>query len=151
MALGLPVIGADAGAIPEIVTPDVDGLLFSADDEVELAEAIARLMDDSELRDRLGQTARQTVMERFDSRIGAAVLYEGLSALRLRGSRRRSLIPSRLGGPSDRDVGLRQAEKTLAPDLTVREQFCIPGRHEAQLVDQQRQSSDGGPTSIRRP
>ena len=78
MALGLPVIGADAVGIPEIITPELDGLLFSADDEVGLAEAVARLMDDSELRDRLGQTARQTVMERFDSRIGAAVLYEGL-------------------------------------------------------------------------
>ena len=78
MALGLPVIAADAGGIPEIVTPDVDGLLVSADDEVELAEAIARVMDDSGLRDRLAESGRQTAVERFDSRIGAAVLYEGL-------------------------------------------------------------------------
>ena len=78
MALGLPVVGADAGGIPEIITPELDGLLFSADDAVGLAEAVARLMDESELRNRFGQTARRTAVERFDSRIGAAVLYEAL-------------------------------------------------------------------------
>jgi colanic acid/amylovoran biosynthesis glycosyltransferase len=78
MALGLPVIGADAGGIPEIITPEWDGLLVPAEDEVVLAAAVARLMDDPELRERLARNARQTVVHRFDSRIGAATLYERL-------------------------------------------------------------------------
>jgi hypothetical protein len=78
LALGLPVVGTDAGGIPEIITTERDGLVVPAEDDERLAEAIARLMDDPELRRRLGTNARQTAIERFDSRIGAASLYEHL-------------------------------------------------------------------------
>ena len=78
MALGLPTIGTDAGGVGEIITPERDGLLVPPEDDERLAMAIARLMDDPELRRRLGENARQTIVERFDSRIGAASLYERL-------------------------------------------------------------------------
>lgn len=76
MALGLPTIGTDAGGVGEIITDGHDGLLVPPEDDERLAAAIARLQDDSELRKRLGRNARQTIVDRFDSRIGAATLYE---------------------------------------------------------------------------
>jgi colanic acid/amylovoran biosynthesis glycosyltransferase len=82
LALGIPVVGTDAGGIPEIITTGRNGLVVPAEDDERLAEAIARLMDDPELRRRLGTNARQTAIRRFDSRIGAASLYEHLGASR---------------------------------------------------------------------
>ena len=78
MALGLPTIGTDVGGSAEIITSEQDGLLVPSEDDERLAAAIARLMDDPELRRRLGRNARRTAVERFDSRIGAATLYEHL-------------------------------------------------------------------------
>jgi colanic acid/amylovoran biosynthesis glycosyltransferase len=78
MALGLPTIGTAAGGVGEIITNEHDGLLIPPEDDEQLAAAVARLMDDPELRARLGGNARRTIVERFDSRIGAATLYERL-------------------------------------------------------------------------
>jgi glycosyltransferase involved in cell wall biosynthesis len=78
MALGLPTIGTDAGGVGEIITDEQDGLLVPPEDDERLAEAVARLQDDPPLRHRLGRNARRTIVERFDSRIGAAKLYERL-------------------------------------------------------------------------
>jgi glycosyltransferase involved in cell wall biosynthesis len=78
MALGLPTIGTDAGGVGEIITDGHDGLLVPPEDDDRLAAAIARLQDDPELRKRLGRNARQTIVDQFDSRIGAATLYERL-------------------------------------------------------------------------
>ena len=78
MALGLPTVGTAAGGVGEIITSERDGLLVPPEDDERLATAVARLMDDPELRRRLGENARQTIVERFDSRIGAAGLYERL-------------------------------------------------------------------------
>ena len=78
MALGLPTIGTDTGGVGEIITSERDGLLVPLDDAERLATAVARLMDEPELRRRLSKNARRTIVERFDSRIGAARLYERL-------------------------------------------------------------------------
>ena len=78
MALGLPTIGTDTGGVGEIITAERDGLLVPPDDAERLATAVARLMDEPELRRRLSANARRTIVERFDSRIGAAKLYERL-------------------------------------------------------------------------
>jgi glycosyltransferase involved in cell wall biosynthesis len=78
MALALPTIGTEAGGSAEIITNEEDGLLVPPEDEERLAVAIRRVIDDPELRARLARNARQTAVKRFDSRIGAAVLYERL-------------------------------------------------------------------------
>jgi colanic acid/amylovoran biosynthesis glycosyltransferase len=78
MALAVPTIGTDAGGVGDIITNEYDGLLVPADDEHRLAAAIQRLLEDPALRRRLGENARKTVVERFDSRIGAEKLYERL-------------------------------------------------------------------------
>jgi colanic acid/amylovoran biosynthesis glycosyltransferase len=78
MALGLPTIGTDAGGVGEIITNGHDGLLVPPNDEERLAVAIGRVMDDPALRSRLSANGRKTVVERFDSRLGAAKVYERL-------------------------------------------------------------------------
>jgi len=50
MASGLPVIGTDAGAIPEIVRDGANGFVFHPDDHNALAGDIIRLMDKKRLR-----------------------------------------------------------------------------------------------------
>ena len=61
MAMGKAVVVSSVAALTEIVTHDVDGLAFAKGDAVALSEAIARLIDDPELRARLGAAARRTI------------------------------------------------------------------------------------------
>jgi glycosyltransferase involved in cell wall biosynthesis len=65
MSFGLPVIATRVGGIPEIVTHEVNGLLLAPGDSDALAAAIARLMEDPALRERLGKAARETIATRF--------------------------------------------------------------------------------------
>ncbi len=61
LAHGLPIVSTTAGAIPDTVPADA-GLLVAPGDEVALAEALAQMMRDSDLRGRLAagaQNARQ--------------------------------------------------------------------------------------------
>ena len=65
MSWGLPTIATAVGGVPEIITHEVNGLLIPPGDTTALAAAIARLMSDAPLRQRLGVAARATVAERF--------------------------------------------------------------------------------------
>lgn len=78
MAAGIPAIGTAAGGVGEIITDGVDGLLVPPGDPEALAGAIGRLIRDPGLRERLGAAGRARIERAFDSRIGAATLYERL-------------------------------------------------------------------------
>lgn len=58
LAHGLPVISTRSGAIPQTVPPQA-GLLVPAGDSAALSVALARVLDDSELRARLAAGARR--------------------------------------------------------------------------------------------
>jgi glycosyltransferase involved in cell wall biosynthesis len=79
MAMRVAVIGTAAGGVGEIITPGVDGLLVPPSDPVRLAQAIRLLAEDPDYRARIAATGRRTVVERFDSRIGAATLFARLT------------------------------------------------------------------------
>ncbi len=64
-ANGKPVIGANAGGIPGVVTDDVDGLLVPFGDAPALATALRRILDDPPLARRLGEAGRQKVLTRY--------------------------------------------------------------------------------------
>jgi glycosyltransferase involved in cell wall biosynthesis len=61
MAMGLPVLAPRLENIRDLVTDDVNGLLFTPRDSRALAAGIARLAESPELRSRLGRQARSTV------------------------------------------------------------------------------------------
>jgi glycosyltransferase involved in cell wall biosynthesis len=57
-AFGLPIITTLCGGIAEQVRGDVNALLFGMCDSLELAQHIERLLDDKELRLRMGRNSR---------------------------------------------------------------------------------------------
>lgn len=61
MSHGLACVATTVGAIPEIIEDGVNGLLVPPKDARKLAEAILKLIGDSESRDRFGANARRTV------------------------------------------------------------------------------------------
>ncbi len=60
MACSLPVVGANYLAIPETVINGKNGLLFKLYDEKDLAGKMGILIDDKQLRKKLGKNARKT-------------------------------------------------------------------------------------------
>lgn len=65
LAQGVPVIEPRHGVFPELIEATGGGLLFEPGDARALADAIAKLMDDPALRERLGRAGRQAVLESF--------------------------------------------------------------------------------------
>ncbi|MET3008695.1 glycosyltransferase family 4 protein [Stenotrophomonas koreensis] len=68
-ACALPLVTTDVPGCREVVSDGVDGLLVPARDADALARAIARLQDDPELAQRLGEAARAKALAEFDERI----------------------------------------------------------------------------------
>ena len=64
--MGVPVVSTTVSAFPECITSEVNGLLVPPNDSAAFAAALARLLDDPELRQRLAAAGRQVVLERFD-------------------------------------------------------------------------------------
>jgi glycosyltransferase involved in cell wall biosynthesis len=60
MAQGLPVVAAPVGGIPELITHNQTGLLLEQD-RSDLPDQLNRLIENPDLRRRLGQNARQAV------------------------------------------------------------------------------------------
>jgi glycosyltransferase involved in cell wall biosynthesis len=58
LASGLPIVGSSVGAIPELVEHGTNGLLVRPGDVRAIAEAIARLADDPQLRREMGRGNR---------------------------------------------------------------------------------------------
>jgi glycosyltransferase involved in cell wall biosynthesis len=80
MGSGLPVVASRLSGIPELVTEGVDGLLVPPGDPEALADALARLADDPELRARLGAAGRETVLRGFDVDRNAGTLAARIRA-----------------------------------------------------------------------
>lgn len=65
MSTGLPVIASNISGIPELVEDGKSGILVRERDVEALASAIACIADDSDLRMRLGQAAREVVKAHY--------------------------------------------------------------------------------------
>ena len=65
LGCGVAVVVANTGATTDFVENEVNGLVRGADDTRETAAAITRLLNDPELRQRLGAEARRRAEERF--------------------------------------------------------------------------------------
>ena len=76
MASGLPVVSSRLSGIPELVEDEVSGLLVEPFEVEQLADALQRLADDTDLRGRLGGRARERVLAEFDVRSNAHELLD---------------------------------------------------------------------------
>lgn len=65
MAAGLPVIGTNVDGVPELIEHESNGLLVPSQDPDALRAAIVRLIDDPDLRARLGAEGRRLTDKRF--------------------------------------------------------------------------------------
>ncbi|GAA2229597.1 hypothetical protein GCM10010413_28030 [Promicromonospora sukumoe] len=84
MASGLPVVAADAMALPHLVRPGVNGWLYTPGDVRELANRLGDLLADAGLRHRMGAAGRELVAAHaVDGTLDAfAEIYEKVHAMR---------------------------------------------------------------------
>ena len=79
MALGVPIVGANIHGIPELIRHEEEGLLARVGEEASFAEEIIRLIDDTELREKLARAAHERVLTHFNLRENVAkmgAIYE---------------------------------------------------------------------------
>ncbi len=67
MAMGKPVVATRAGGVPEIVDEGRTGLLVDPASSPQLAQAICRLLQDPDLRRRLGNDGQRRAKKRFSA------------------------------------------------------------------------------------
>ena len=77
MACEVPVVGAEAGGLPEVVADGETGLLFGVGDVESMAEGAISILKDEEKRRGMGARARERAVQLFDSK-RIVPLYEAL-------------------------------------------------------------------------
>jgi glycosyltransferase involved in cell wall biosynthesis len=65
LASGMPVVATRVGGVPDVVRDGVDGFLVETGAVDDLAERLARLAADPELRRRMGSAGRERVVPRY--------------------------------------------------------------------------------------
>jgi len=81
MVRGIPVVATRVGGIPELVREGIDGILVESGSPDQLATAMLELLDKPQLRQRMGDAARNRVLNRFSVKgmiIQTEDLYERL-------------------------------------------------------------------------
>jgi glycosyltransferase involved in cell wall biosynthesis len=76
MAAGLPVVASDVGDVSRAIQHDATGFVVPKQAPHELASALRKLLDDPNLRVRMGLAGRQRVVQHFSSQVTAARLGE---------------------------------------------------------------------------
>jgi len=71
MAAGKPVVATAAGAIPEIIESEQNGILVEAGDERKLASAIVKVLSDKSLARVIGENNMKKVRERYSWEVAA--------------------------------------------------------------------------------
>ena len=80
MAHELPVVSTNLSGIPEVLHHEETGLMVESGQVDALTDALRRLLDDPEERQRLGENARELVANRFDIRRNIGRLVELLES-----------------------------------------------------------------------
>lgn len=84
MASGLPVVTTSVGGMTEVITDGVEGFVVPPRDIEALQQSLDLLVQDAELRHRMGQAARQRVEKEFSLTRQAEVFEQMYTAMRAR-------------------------------------------------------------------
>jgi glycosyltransferase involved in cell wall biosynthesis len=76
MATGVPVVATEVGGVPEIIAHDWSGLLVAPRNPRNMAEAIARVLKDAQLAQRLARNARAEVVAKHSPQARLRSLVE---------------------------------------------------------------------------
>ncbi len=111
LAHGLPIVATSVGAIPEVIEDGVCGKLVAPRSPSQLADAMASLVNNPELRESMGESARRLAearfgLDRFERDLIA--LYDGLLEKSVAGER---ILAS---ATAPRSSGRRSSERTAA-------------------------------------
>lgn len=74
MAMEIPCVATRITGIPELIQDDIDGLLVDPSDVGQLSTAIARLIDDPDLRRRIAVAGRRKVIQQYNLSKNTALL-----------------------------------------------------------------------------
>lgn len=85
MAQAIPCVATNITGIPELIRNGAEGVLVTPSDDEQLAGAIDMLMDDPDLRRRLGQAGRERVLRDYNLQ-GNAEHLAGVFRERVRGA-----------------------------------------------------------------
>ena len=66
LACGVPLIATDVGGLPEVIEDGHNGLLVPSQNPERLAEAMAVMLGDENLRERFRENGRRVLREKFD-------------------------------------------------------------------------------------
>jgi len=77
MAAGRAILAARVGQVCEVIEDGVNGLLYDPSAPESFRDRLLQLVQDPDLRRRLGESARRTIEERYTWRMN----IEGVSAL----------------------------------------------------------------------
>jgi len=69
MASGLPVLAANAVALPELVRPGENGFLFETGDLKQIADCIVKIISDPELRKRMSRNSLEMIEEHDETKV----------------------------------------------------------------------------------
>ena len=67
MGIGMPCVASDVGGIVDLIEDEKNGLRVPPEDPEALASALNRVLTDSDFTTVLGQNARTTILQKFDS------------------------------------------------------------------------------------
>ena len=76
MAAGLPVAASRVGGVPDLISHEIDGLMFDPHSSDDVRTCIEKLVREPETRTRLGNKARLTALERFHPKVIAQAHLE---------------------------------------------------------------------------
>jgi len=80
-SMGIPIVATDVGGNPEVVKDGMNGILVASESEIELANSLARLLQDRSLQERFGASGRTRHQQAFTLYAmvrGYATLYREL-------------------------------------------------------------------------
>lgn len=101
LSCAVPAVAADVGSVSETVVDNVTGKLFPVGDQARYVEAVVTLLNDDELRTRLGSAGREYVVEHrsLDSMVsGYESLLEHLFALK---TKKMADVPSNIASSNN--------------------------------------------------